>query len=595
MAPLHASITLLFLSCLALLSSLFFFNVPTSLLLTWHILSISSTHISFSLIFDPQGLLFIAVIIFISRNVLLFSKSYIKHEFHISRFTHLTLLFILSINILVLFPHLIILLLGWDGLGITSFLLIIYYQNSKSLAAGIFTAIINRIGDVLILVSIAWILNNGNWIIINVWTNEISTLIMGALIIAAITKSAQIPFSSWLPAAIEAPTPVSALVHSSTLVTGGIFLLIRFFPFLNQFQFFNSFLLIIASLTILIAGLSAINEIDIKKVIALSTLSQLGLIIISLALAIPSLTLFHLLTHALFKALLFMAAGNIIFNSSHNQDLRLIGFAGPSLPLSSTSILIANIALFGAPFLAGFYSKDLILEEILFSQSNALIFMIAFFATGLTRGYSLRIIIIILWLPKNSIPCSNLSDISFPITASISAITLTAIMGGCVLNWILQTPVAPFIISFPQKLLTPLVITLGIIISWGVTKPLLTSLFLKVPKILYASSSIWFLANLTSQFIIKTPFTASHTLTLTNENGWIEVSSRQGIINSFTFISSSLQYTQSKIINKFLLMGIIIVIPIILILCLGSLNLKQSIEAAFMTQIPKQTLILPLG
>ncbi|MRC56822.1 hypothetical protein GH877_29485, partial [Bacillus thuringiensis] len=118
--------------------------------------------------------------------------------------------------------------------------------------------------------------------------NEISLLIIVSLTIAGITKRAQIPFSSWLPAAIEAPTPVSALVHSSTLVTGGIFLLIRFFPFLNQLQFFSLFLLIIASLTMLIAGLSAINEIDIKKVIALSTLSQLGLIIISLALGIPT-------------------------------------------------------------------------------------------------------------------------------------------------------------------------------------------------------------------------------------------------------------------------------------------------------------------
>jgi len=199
---------------------------------------------------------------------------------------------------------------------------------------------------------------------------------------------------------MEAPTPVSALVHSSALVTGGIFLLIRFFPFLNQLQFFSSFLLIIASLTILIAGLSAINEIDMKKVIALSTLSQLGLIIISLALGIPSLTLFHLLTHALFKALLFITAGRIILYASHNQDLRLIGLSSPSIPITSTSILIANIALFGAPFLAGFYSKDLILEEILLSHAY-IIWAILWITAGLTAFYSFRLVMYVFYGKEN--------------------------------------------------------------------------------------------------------------------------------------------------------------------------------------------------
>nr|UZH92101.1 NADH dehydrogenase subunit 5 [Sclerolinum annulatum]UZH92114.1 NADH dehydrogenase subunit 5 [Sclerolinum annulatum]UZH92127.1 NADH dehydrogenase subunit 5 [Sclerolinum annulatum] len=566
MAPLHASITLLFLSCAALLSSLFLFSSTTSALLTWHMLSISSTHISFSLIFDPQGLLFMSVIMFISSNVLMFSKTYMEHEPHISRFTHLTLLFILSMNMLVLFPHLMILLLGWDGLGITSFLLIIYYQNSKSLAAGMFTAITNRIGDVLILVSLAWLLNNGNWMILNVWVNEMSPLIVAALMVAAMTKSAQIPFSSWLPAAMEAPTPVSALVHSSTLVTGGVFLLIRFFPFLNQFQFFSCSLLVMASLTMLMAGVSAMNEMDMKKVIALSTLSQLGLMMMSLTLAIPSLALFHLLTHALFKALLFMAAGNIIFSSSHNQDLRLMGSASSSLPLSSTSMLIANMALFGAPFLAGFYSKDLILEEILFSQSNSLVLMISFFATGLTSGYSLRMMTMILWAPKHSIPCTNLSDTNFFISASMSMMTLTAIIGGCALNWILQAPSIPFTISLTQKLLTPMVIILGMACSWNLTNPFLISLFLKTPKTLNASTSMWFLANLTSQLMIKNPLMSSHVLTLTNENGWLEASLSQGFMKSFSFASSSLQHTQSKMMNKFLLMGAIMIIPMMLIL-----------------------------
>nr|YP_009131508.1 NADH dehydrogenase subunit 5 [Tevnia jerichonana]AIL54894.1 NADH dehydrogenase subunit 5 [Tevnia jerichonana] len=566
MAPFRASILMFFFSSLMLPSSLYLFSSSVSILLSWHLMSISSTHISFSLILDPQGLLFMSVIMFISGNVLMFSKSYMKSDPNSARFTHLTILFVLSMNMLVLFPHLMILLLGWDGLGITSFLLIIYYQNPKSLAAGMFTALTNRIGDVLILVSIAWLLQNGNWIITNVWMNELSAMVILSLTIAGMTKSAQIPFSSWLPAAMEAPTPVSALVHSSTLVTGGIFLLTRFFPFLNQLQFFNIFLLIMASLTMLMAGLSAMNEMDMKKVIALSTLSQLGLMMMSLALGMPLMTLFHLLTHALFKALLFMTAGSIILYASHNQDLRLMGLSAPSLPMTSASMLIANMALFGAPFLAGFYSKDLILEEILLNQSNSLIFFIAFFATGLTAGYSLRMMMMILWTPKHSIPCSNLTDKDFPILTPMFLMTFTAILGGSLLNWILISPNQPLIIPFSQKILTPLVIMMGLATAWVMSKPNLTPMFLKTPTILHSSSSMWFLVHLSTQNVISSPLKASLSLSSTSENGWLENSTSQGSLLTLMSISSKIQLTQSKMINKLLLVSVFSAIPLVMFL-----------------------------
>jgi len=181
----------------------------------------------------------------------------------------------------------------------------------------ILTALSNRIGDVILLIAIAWILNYGRWNYIfymELMKNDLSIIIIGGLVIlAAITKRAQIPFSSWLPAAIAAPTPVSALVHSSTLVTAGVFLLIRF-NILFTDTFLRKILLLIGGLTIFIAGISANFEFDLKKIIALSTLSQLGLMIRILAIGFPKLAFFHLLTHALFKALLFICAGAIIHN-----------------------------------------------------------------------------------------------------------------------------------------------------------------------------------------------------------------------------------------------------------------------------------------
>jgi len=249
--------------------------VPTSyitlkqqpFLLEWNMANIGRTPIIFTIIADSIGIIFSCTVLFISANVLIFSTIYIKDDKFIDRFTILVLIFVISINLLIFIPHFIILLIGWDGLGITSFILVIYYQNPKSLAAGIVTALTNRIGDVILLLSIAWTLNQGHWYILNIWRTNISLLQITAITVATITKRAQIPFSRWLPAAIAAPTPVSALVHSSTLVTAGVFLLIRFYPFLNTVKYFNSILLIFAVSTMLIAGLRATTECDIKKLL----------------------------------------------------------------------------------------------------------------------------------------------------------------------------------------------------------------------------------------------------------------------------------------------------------------------------------------
>lgn len=217
-------------------------------------------------------------------------------------------------------------------------------------------------------------------------------ILIGALIIlAAITKRAQIPFSSWLPAAIAAPTPVSALVHSSTLVTAGVYLLIRF-NILFVETWLGQFLLLISGLTIFIAGLGANFEFDLKKIIALSTLRQLGLIIRILSIGFPKLAFFHLLTHALFKALLFICAGAVIHNIKNSQDIRSIGGFRLQIPITSACLNVANLALCGIPFLAGFYSKDLILEIVSLSYINGFRFFLYFFSTGLTVCYSLRLV-----------------------------------------------------------------------------------------------------------------------------------------------------------------------------------------------------------
>lgn len=545
-------------------TSLIFSLNNSSIIILWEIFSCFNSTFFFPIILDPIGLIFSSTVLFISGNVIKFSQTYMIGETFIKRFTHLVILFIISINLLIFFPNLITLLLGWDGLGLVRFILVIYYQNAKSLRAGMITALTNRIGDAALLLSIGWTINTNNWSIFNMWNNSLSNFIIISILIAAITKRAQIPFSRWLPAAIAAPTPVSALVHSSTLVTAGVFLLIRFYPFLSTFKQFNVILLCTASLTICIAGLSALRECDLKKIIALSTLRQLGVIIGRLGLGLPKLAFFHLITHALFKALLFVCAGSIIDQHHHNQDLRIVGNLTQQIPLTISCFLVANISLCGLPFLSGFYSKDLILESSLFSSTNWVILTIFFVATGLTIAYSLRFVIIVNFSPISSSPTHSILNSDLNISTPSLALTLGAICAGSIINW-LNSPTSQNLILETKYKTFPLTITiLSILLTWIRIKiffPNNIPTIFSIKKSHEASCHIWYLAPLSSQAIIPLPFFLSHQFLKTLDQGWRETLSAQGTFYLFSSISKTIQSTQK---NHIIIILNIISAPIIL-------------------------------
>nr|BDI12962.1 NADH dehydrogenase subunit 5 [Abarenicola claparedi oceanica] len=562
-----ASRILLFTSVFIFPTALYFILWNKITLIQWEILTSSATPIFFPVILDGKGLLLSSVVLFISANVIYFAKSYMGKDPFINRFTHLVLLFVLSMNMLIYFPHLMTLLLGWDGLGLVSFILVIYYQNPKSLGAGMITALTNRIGDVMLLLAIAWSINQGHWSILHMSLNSsLSNLVTLSILIAAITKSAQMPFSSWLPAAMAAPTPVSALVHSSTLVTAGVFLLTRFFPFLSSVSWFQPVLLFIATLTMLMAGLSAMTECDLKKIIALSTLSQLGVMMASLGLGLPTLALFHLMTHALFKALLFLCAGTIIHLFSHSQDLRAVGSLTTQMPLTMTCLLIANMALCGSPFLAGFYSKDLILELSLYNPTNSLILILFFFATALTAAYSLRFMLTALFAPMNSTPMMNINDEDSTITTPMSLLTLAAISSGAMMNWILLPIDLEPLLPTNLKTLALLVTATGAIVAYYLYTPLQTSQTTLISNTTSheASSFMWYLTPLSSQGSLKYPMTASHLLLKSTDQAWLETTGGQGIHVMLSNMSTTLQPMQNNTINKFLHMSTLLIIPLII-------------------------------
>lgn len=524
----------------------------------WEIVSLQSSSIVITFLFDWIRLIFISFVLFISSLVIFYRKEYMSHDIYINRFIILVLLFVFSIIILIISPNLISILLGWDGLGLVSYVLVIYFQNVKSFNAGILTALSNRIGDVALLIAIAWILNYGSWnyiFYIEIIKNDSEIFIIaGLVILAALTKRAQIPFSSWLPAAIAAPTPVSALVHSSTLVTAGVYLLIRF-NILFTDTIFRKILLLIGGLTIFIAGLGANFEFDLKKIIALSTLSQLGLIIRILAIGFPKLAFFHLLTHALFKALLFICAGAIIHNIKNSQDIRDIGALAIHIPLTTSCLNVANLALCGMPFLAGFYSKDLILEIVSLSYVNYFAFFLYFFSTGLTVCYSFRLVYYSLSGSFNTRILNCLNDDISAISKSMVGLLVIAVVGGSILSWLIFP--APSIICLPfiLKMLTLFVCVIGGVLGYLISNIsfYFNNKSLNLYILRFFSSSIWFIPQLSTTGVVYYPLNIGIQVSKSFDQGWSEFFGGQQIYKLIAYYSILTQFLQNNNLKIYLI------------------------------------------
>nr|AMO27016.1 NADH dehydrogenase subunit 5 [Amynthas sp. 2 LZ-2016] len=536
-------------------------------LIEWVLFNISSTPIMMTIIIDPVGTMFSSTVLLISANVLQFSTIYMKHDKFIDRFTVLVLLFVLSMNMLIFFPHLIILLLGWDGLGLVSFILVIYYQNPKSLGAGMITALTNRIGDVMLLLSIAWTLNQGQWNIIHMWETGSFTWQSAAILIAAMTKSAQMPFSSWLPAAMAAPTPVSALVHSSTLVTAGVFLLIRFYPFLSSTSRFNQLLLLIAVSTTTMAGLSAMTECDVKKIIALSTLSQLGMMMAAMGLGMVNLAYFHMITHALFKALLFICAGTLINSHMHSQDLRWMGNITAQMPTTTSCFILANMALCGAPFMSGFYSKDMIIESSIFYSNNFIMLVIILFTISLTSFYTTRFSLTTIWGPSNCGPFIYLEEVT-SLTTPMLILSSMSIISGSALIWLIPMSQEPMTMTLTMKNMPMTMVMMGLLTAWYMNTSKLKnqSMMMKIPVTHYASCLMWFLVPLSSQFTMKVPMIMSHNYLKSLDQSWLELLGGQGMVSSsFLMSNSMMNMFNTKPVN-YLMMSSILMFMVLMIM-----------------------------
>lgn len=458
--------------------------IDCGIILEWLIIGINSINIELILLIDWVSLLFISFIIIISSIIILYRYIYIIGNKFIKRFIFLIMLFVLSIVLMIISPNIIRIMFGWDGLGLVSYCLIIFYQNYRSYNSGMVTVLCNRIGDVGLLMAIRLVIIRGRWNLI--LQRGGSKLMVFILLIAAVTKRAQIPFSRWLPIAMAAPTPVSALVHSSTLVTAGIYLIIRFNKLLISSEL-NKILFFLAVFTIFMSGLMANLEVDLKKIIALSTLRQLGLIIIILRLGLEIIAFYHLLAHAIFKSILFMCAGAIIHSIINNQDIRLFGNLKEIIPFVIICFFIANLALCGFPFIAGFYSKDLVIELVYRIGLNIYILLFIVVSLIFTVSYSIRLFYYIFFREIKFYRYINLEEDKL-IGISMMILVFFRIIIGSLLNWLFFFDYYLIFLRLDIKILTLLICFRGclVVVAFRV-KFLYNNMYIR-----YYLSSIWF-------------------------------------------------------------------------------------------------------
>nr|YP_009045332.1 NADH dehydrogenase subunit 5 [Abrota ganga]AHA03683.1 NADH dehydrogenase subunit 5 [Abrota ganga] len=564
---------LVFFMLLNFFMMIYFIMNNMVLFLEWEIISFNSLNVVMSILLDWMSLLFMMFVSLISSSVIYYSKGYMSSELNLNRFIMLILLFVFSMILLIISPNMISIFLGWDGLGLVSYCLVIYYQNIKSYNAGMLTALSNRIGDVMILMLISWMLNYGSWnyiFYLNLMNNDFSMKIIGLLvIIAAMTKSAQIPFSSWLPAAMAAPTPVSALVHSSTLVTAGVYLLIRFNSLLID-MIFLKFLLLLSGLTMMMAGICANYEFDLKKIIALSTLSQLGLMMSILSMGFYDLAFFHLLTHAMFKALLFMCSGVIIHMMNDNQDIRMMGGISIYIPLTALCMNISNLALCGIPFLAGFYSKDMILEMVSMMNLNILVFYLYYFSTGLTMFYTIRLLMYLMVNDFNLLSTYNLYDEDYIMLKSMFILLFMSLISGSFLSWLIFYYPYMIYLPFNLKMMVIYVSLIGLMMGWLISNMKIYSLnkFLMFYNLSVFSGLMWFMPSLSTYGMNYYFLNLGQILSKNIDMGWSELYSGQGfykIIKYYSMLNIMYQMNNFKIyLFSFILMVMIFIILIVI-------------------------------
>ena len=419
-----------------------------------------------AVLIDPLSVMMMLVVSGVGALIVLYSIGYMDGDREERRYFAYMALFVFSMLLLVQGGNLLILLAGWGMVGLSSYLLIgFWHERPSAIAAAKKAFVMNAVGDATMALALFLLIQKAGSVDFGIlggeYTSTVANLVALGLLGGAVAKSAQLPLQTWLPDAMEGPTPVSALIHAATMVTAGVYLIVRTHAIFEQAPKVADLAAGLGTATLLIAGLVALVQVDIKRVIAYSTMSQIGYMFLAVGLGAYANGMFHLMTHAFFKALLFMAAGIVIHALTDEQDIRKMGGLRRLLPRTFIAFAIGAVALVGLPPFAGFFSKDSILADAMDRGAYGYVLWVAGLAgTFLTGLYTFRLLFLVFWgepspFVREHFHAPKRDLVGWTMGVPVAALAVLSVIGGWIQFAPLWHPVETWLESVAEPVVTP--------------------------------------------------------------------------------------------------------------------------------------------